>query len=80
MAVNVEKVVAGVMAVGTAIVENESIRKMLCGTYSDGTARNIPDAINGEIYSPQQKNNLEKRIAKRKKKKKKAKSKMKHQW
>lgn len=33
----------------------KEVQKMIFGTYSDGRARSLIDAINGEILSPKQK-------------------------
>lgn len=52
----------------TAVADNDNVQKMVCGTYSDGKTRSIPDAVKGEVYSPKQKGK-----AKKKKKKKKLK-------
>lgn len=53
-------------AIAEATLGNEKVKKSLFGEYSDGKARNLPDAIRDEKYSPQQK----KRKNKKKKKKK----------
>ena len=70
MAVDPTVVIDVAVAAGAAVAGNEKINKFLCGTYADGTARSLPDAINGEIYSPEQKA----KAYKKKKKKKKNKS------
>ena len=49
------------------LAQDEKVVEFLCGTYSDGTPRNLPDALNGEFMSPKQK----KKNSKKKKKKKK---------
>ena len=49
---------------------------MVLGTYSDGSVRSIPDAIDGEIYSPKQKGKAIKRNNKKNKKKNRAKFKL----
>lgn len=54
------------------LAKNEDIVALLCGKYSDGSNRNISDAVNGEYYSPKQK---EKALSKKKKKKNKKKKK-----
>lgn len=66
-----------VVAAGGAIAGNEKISKVLYGTYADGTTRSLPDAINGEIYSPEQKAKAYDNNGKKKKKKKKKKVKFK---
>lgn len=48
------------------LASDENVVEFLCGTYSDGTPRNLPDALNGEYLSPKQK----KKNSKKKKKKK----------
>lgn len=40
---------------------SKTINKCLCGEYTDGTTRSIPDAIRGESKSPKQKRKEEKR-------------------
>ena len=47
------------------IAKEDNVQKIVCGTYSDGETRSIPDAFKGEVYSPKQKGK-----AKKKKKKK----------
>ena len=64
------------LAIGREIVGNGDVQKMFLGTYSDGTVRSIPDAIDGEIYSPKQKGKAIKRNNKRNKKKNRAKFKL----
>lgn len=56
------------IAVTTGILGNESVQKFLCGSYSDGSARSLPDALGDELYSPKQKR--VKKMSKKKKKKK----------
>ena len=51
---DVSKIVAGAKIVASAANEM-GITKTLLGTYADGTTRSLPDAIQGEIYSPKQK-------------------------
>jgi hypothetical protein len=59
------------IAVATGLLGNESVQKFLCGTYSDGSARSLPDALGDELYSPKQKR--VKKMSKKKKGKKKKK-------
>lgn len=66
------------LAAAKELLGNESVQSFLCGTYSDGSPRSLPDAISGEILSPKQKRRKQKkedeikeRIKKKKKKKKK---------
>ena len=47
------------------LAENEKFRGMVLGTYSDGTARSIPDAITDEQLSPKTKAKIEKKILKK---------------
>ena len=58
------------------LAENEKFRGMVLGTYSDGTARSIPDAITDEQLSPKTKAKIEKKAKKKAKKKKYAKFKL----
>jgi hypothetical protein len=59
--------------VADALIGSETIRTFFCGKYSDGTPRSLPDALNDELYSPEQKRNKEKNEKKKNKKKKKKK-------
>lgn len=63
------------VAVANKISKSDDIKSFLCGTYSDGTPRSLPDAITNELYSPEQKSKAEK-LAKKKKKNKKNKKKL----
>ena len=49
---------------------------MVLGTYSDGSVRSIPDAVDGEVYSPKTKGKAIKRNTKRNKKNKRKKFKI----
>jgi hypothetical protein len=65
-----------VAAAGKMLAENDSVKKMVLGTYSDGSARSIPDALNDEFVSPKEKKKIlygddKKRKNKKNKKKKK---------
>lgn len=55
------------------IANNDSIQKMLFGTYADGSTRSFIDSLNGEILSP----NTKKKYIYKKKNKKKNKNKIK---
>lgn len=71
------------VATATEVLFSEKGKKFICGTYSDGTARSITDAINGEIISPKEKEKRKsikkiKNKSKKKKKNKKKKSKNKN--
>ena len=72
MAVNV----AAILSVGEKIIANEDLQKMVLGTYSDGSVRSIPDAMDGEVYSPKSKGKAIKRNTKRNKKNKRKKFKI----
>lgn len=72
MAVNV----AAILSVGEKIIANEDLQKMVLGTYSDGSVRSIPDAMDGEVYSPKTKGKAIKRNTKRNKKNKRKKFKI----
>ena len=62
--------------IGKELISNGDIQKVFLGTYSDGTARSLPDALDGEIYSPKQRGKAIKRNNKRNKKKKRNKFKL----
>lgn len=62
--------------IGKELISNGDIQKVFLGTYSDGTARSLPDALDGEIYSPKQRGKTIKRNNKRNKKKKRNKFKL----
>ena len=72
MAINV----AAILSVGEKIIANEDLQKMVLGTYSDGSVRSIPDAMDGEVYSPKSKGKAIKRNTKRNKKNKRKKFKI----
>ena len=72
MAVNV----AAILSVGEKIIANADLQKMVLGTYSDGSVRSIPDAVDGEVYSPKTKGKAIKRNTKRNKKNKRKKFKI----
>ena len=55
------------------LLGSEKVQTFLCGQYSDGTPRSLPDALNDELYSPKQKKNKKKNDKEKKKKKKKKK-------
>lgn len=69
-------IVETVIAVSEKLLSNDKVKSIIFGTYSDGTPRSIPDAINNELYSPKQKKKAIKRNEKRKRKKKHAKLKL----
>lgn len=46
---------------GKTILESDKIQKFLCGEYDDGTARNLPDALNGIRESPKSKKKKKKK-------------------
>lgn len=53
------------------IVMSDSGQKFLCGTYSNGKARSVVDAMRDEYISPSDREKWEKTKKKKKKKKKK---------
>lgn len=53
------------------VLGNTELQKIIFGKYSDGSPRNLTDALEGEVYSPHQKDKMEKKHKKNKKKKKK---------
>ena len=68
MAVDIGKVIEIGGAVVKGIVGDEKAQKFICGTYSDGTPRNVFDAVNEEFLSPKQKARIKKKKKKKKKK------------
>lgn len=62
---DVGKIIEIAIGAGKAIASDEHITEFLCGTYADGSKRNLSDAIKGEYLSPKQK----KKITSKKKKK-----------
>lgn len=66
-----EVIIETAVAVATKLCGSEEFKTFMCGTYSDGSPRSLPDAISNETLSPKQKEKAEKAKAKRKKKKKK---------
>ena len=76
MAADKKVIVETVVAISEKLLSNDKVKSMVLGTYSDGTPRSIPDAINNELYSPKQKKKAIKRNEKRKKKKKQSKLKL----
>lgn len=65
----ISSVVDLVITTGEKIASNKKIKKAVCGKYSDGRARSLLDAIDGEILSPRQKAKFEKDSHKKKKRK-----------
>lgn len=61
------------LATLTGLVASEKIQRTLFGEYSDGSVRSIPDALDGEILSPKDR---ERMFYKKKKGKKKSKDKI----
>lgn len=68
----IEKFIEVAISAGKTIAKDENITEFLCGTYADGTKRNLADAVHGEYLSPKQK----KKLTKKKKKKKSTKFKL----
>ena len=76
---DIAKIAEMVTLVGREVLGNGDIKKFVCGTYTDGTPRNVSDAINGEYLSPKTKkkhNKKKKKYLKNKKKSKKNKYKL----
>ena len=71
-------IVDAILEVTNGLIGSEKVQTFLCGKYSDGTPRSLPDALNDELYSPQQKKNKNKNDKKKNKKKKKKKNKKKN--
>lgn len=73
---------AAVLAASEIILSDKG-KRFLCGEYTDGTTRSLPDAITGEIISPSDRLAYEeskKKKSKKKKKKNKKKKKRKHSY
>ena len=68
------KVIESLISAGKTIAGNDDIQKMILGTYSDGSPRSLPDALNDEFISPKEKKNILYGDKKKKKKHKKKKS------
>jgi hypothetical protein len=66
-----EVIIETAVAVATKLCGSEEFKSFTLGTYNDGTARSLPDAISGETMSPNEKRKAEKAKQKFKKKKKK---------
>ena len=64
----VKMIVDTSVAIVDRLAGSENVKKFLCGTYEDGTARTLPDCLNNETMSPK---------AKKKKNKKKHNAKLK---
>lgn len=60
-----------VLGVAEKFITNDVIRGCVLGEYADGKPRSLPDALNGEFLSPQQKKKAKESRDKRKKKRKK---------
>ena len=65
MATDWALIISTAVKAGKEVVKDEGVQSFLCGSYSDGTPRNMTHAIHGEYLSPKQK-----KKAKKKKKKK----------
>ena len=50
---------------GKTILESNKIQKFLCGEYDDGTARSLPDALNGVTKPPKSKKKKKKKDKKK---------------
>ena len=64
---DLKKIEEVIVSTTKTLASDKHVQEFLCGTYSDGSPRNLPDALNGEFLSPKQK----KKQSKKKKKKKK---------
>lgn len=60
------------LKVAELVLDNETVGKYLCGQYTDGSVRSIPDAIRGERENPVKKKKKKKKKGKKKKKNKKS--------
>ena len=71
-----EKIIVDtIVSVTNGLLGSEKVQTFLCGKYSDGTPRSLPDALNDELYSPKQKKVKAHNDDEKKKKKKKGKKK-----
>ena len=68
-------VLKGAITAASEIILSEKGKRFLCGVYTDGTTRSLPDAITGEIISPKDRADYGKKKKKKKKKGKKKKGK-----
>lgn len=62
-------IIETISAIAEVTLGNKDVKASLFGEYSDGSPRNLPDAIRGEILSPKQKLHSKKKKKKHKKKK-----------
>ena len=51
----VKMIVDTSVAIVDKLAGSENVKKFLCGTYEDGTARTLPDCLNNETMSPKAK-------------------------
>ena len=65
------KKLEALVALGATALQSDPIRKVLFGTYIDGSIRTYADAINGEFISPKDRARMEKKAYKKRKKHKK---------
>lgn len=63
--------IGSIISTTVDVLSSEKMRKTLFGTYSNGKSRNLTDALNHEVVSPEDKLKITKRLKKNKKKKKK---------
>ena len=65
-------VLKGALMAASEILLSDKGKRFLCGEYTDGTTRSLPDAITGEIISPKDRaayeNKKKKKSGKKKKK------------
>jgi len=64
-------VISTLAAIAESTLGNSEVKRTLFGEYSDGTPRNLPDAIRNEKKSPIQKSKKKKKKKKKYKKYKK---------
>ena len=69
------EIIAAGISVATKLSKDEGFQRIMLGTYADGKIKSLPDALNGENLSPEQR---AKEAKKKKKKKKKKKNKKKY--
>ncbi len=64
MKIPLKEIGVGLLTIAT----NKKIQKIVLGEYSDGKVRSLPDALNEEILSPQQKQKYKNKKKNKKKK------------
>lgn len=55
MAIDLTQIATVLITTVKELSNNKGVKSFLCGTYTDGTPRNLTDAMNGEYLSPKTK-------------------------